>query len=188
MSTTEAGDILVTWVERIAAAAAPDELDLAPDIAVAYVAGGAERRQLFAGPSADPGAFGADLLVVLPHVLDALRLSYETVRGFLGDPAVNAAVSMASLAVAVTQWRAARRPGADAPPADAEPDKPESGRSDARTVAAAQESITAVSTELESCGLEPDRAGTVSVDVLNTLAGDPGAAMAFLEMLRRGRP
>ena len=47
--TTEPG-FLATWSERIAARVAPDEIDLAPDVLMAYVAGGAARRQLFTGP------------------------------------------------------------------------------------------------------------------------------------------
>ena len=40
-------DIIAGWAARIAEEAAPDEIDLAPAIAQAFIQGGKEREQLF---------------------------------------------------------------------------------------------------------------------------------------------
>lgn len=100
-------DVLTSWAQRLAAQVAPDEIDFAPDVLAAYLEGGAARRQLFAGPRADPGAFGASLPLVLPHVIDALAHCYLLAKEFLSDPAVNSAIATANLAVALRQLRKA---------------------------------------------------------------------------------
>jgi hypothetical protein len=102
-------DPLASWAERLAARVAPDEIDVALDVVAAYVEGGAARRGLFAGPRADPGAFGAGLPLVLPYVIDALAHCSSVVRAFLGEPAVSTAVATASLVVAIRQLRQGRK-------------------------------------------------------------------------------
>jgi hypothetical protein len=112
-------DVLANWAQRLAARVAPDEIDFAPDVLAAYLAGGAARRQLFAGPRADPGAFGVGLPLVLPHVIDALAHCYLLVKAFLGDPAVNSAIATANLVVALRQLRKAESSTVSAPEAEA---------------------------------------------------------------------
>jgi hypothetical protein len=50
-------DVIGAWATRIAEAVAPDEVDLAPDIAEAFVAGGRDRAELFQTAGAVPGGF-----------------------------------------------------------------------------------------------------------------------------------
>ena len=40
-------DLISSWAARIAEEAAPDEIDLAPAMAQAFIQGGKEREQLF---------------------------------------------------------------------------------------------------------------------------------------------
>jgi hypothetical protein len=98
-------EVLDVWAERLATRVVPDEIDLAPEVLRAYMSGGAARRQLFAGPRADPGAFGAALPLVLPYVFDAVARCCAIVKEFFGDPAVNSAIATANLVVALRQLR-----------------------------------------------------------------------------------
>jgi hypothetical protein len=188
MSSPAGVDILVSWAERIAAVAAPDEIDLAPDIAAAYAKGGAAHRQLFGRPRADPGAFGAGSTVVLPYLLDALEHCYQVVRGVLMDPAFNSAIASASLLVAIRQSRqnrkGTRREGEDQRPAtDAAPSAPPPQED----VASALEALNAVTERLVDRGVPTERAAVLAAGIMRTMAEDQAGATEFLDLLAARR-
>jgi hypothetical protein len=83
-------DVIEAWATRLAEAVAPDEADLAPDIAAAYVAGGRERAELFRASAATPGGFdpGA-VLAVFPFVLSAIAASGALIQAFLASGAAD---------------------------------------------------------------------------------------------------
>ncbi|MGH3854756.1 MAG: hypothetical protein ACRDR6_14930 [Pseudonocardiaceae bacterium] len=187
-SSTSDSEVLGVWAERLAAQLAPDEIDLAPDVLSAYLRGGAARRQLFAGPRADPGAFGAGLPLVLPYALDALADCYIVVKEFLGDPAVNSVILTANLVVALRQLRntgsvrdgsatdirAARQ--ADEPTAEPEIVEPE-------IVNRAVTSVTALTARLERAPVPAAQLDTVAGEALTALVADPRGAIRFLDVI-----
>jgi len=182
-------DVLATWSERIAARVAPDEIDLAPDVLTAYVAGGAVRRQLFTGPRADPGAFGAGLPLVLPYVVDALVHCYTVVKGFLGDPAVNSLIATASLGVALRQSRktgSARDESATATP-DAPGQAADVQAAESEVVGRAADAVAALTARLEEAPVTVGRAEAVAGEVLTTLATDPSGAVCFLDVIGKSK-
>jgi hypothetical protein len=66
-------DSVSTWSMKIAEEIAPDEVDLAPDIAEAYISGGKDREDLFRQEGTVQGAFGAGVdMALLPNVLDSI--------------------------------------------------------------------------------------------------------------------
>lgn len=186
-------DVLARWAERLAARVAPDEIDFAADVLAAYLGGGVARRQLFAGPRADPGAFGASLPLVLPHVVDALAHCCLIVKGFLGDPAVNSAIATANLAVALQQLRkaesregsatgsGARQPAGDGQIADSP--GPDVSAVELEVVDRAADSVTVLTARLRGASVTAARAEAVAGEVLTTLATDPSSATRFLDIL-----
>ncbi|MDN5749929.1 MAG: hypothetical protein L0H64_15665 [Pseudonocardia sp.] len=165
---------LATWSERLARRVAPDEIDLAPDLAVAYATGGADRRALFDGPRADPGAFGAGAAMFLPVVFDALAASYTVVKGFLGDPAVGSLLATASLVAAVRSRRAGTGAPRTNPPGE-----------DAEVARRADAAVEEVRSQLEAKGAPSDLAADAAVSAVGVLAEDPAGAMLFLDDLAR---
>lgn len=182
MSTPAAADLLPAWSERLAARVAPDEVELAPDVAAAYAAGGVARRDLLAGPRADPGAFGAGLPLVLPLVLDALGQCYEVARAFLADPAVNSTIATGSLLVAVQQQMRGR-----AVPPRAEEPRPAAAPDGAEAAERAMATLAAVADRLTRHGVDADRAAALAADVVRALAEDPPGATGFLDALHGPR-
>jgi hypothetical protein len=167
------------WAERLAEVAAPDEIDIAPETAAAYLAGGTARRELFAGARADPGAFGGGLVLAMPAILDALAQSALAVRVFLADPAVSSSIASASLLVAFRQLRR---------PSPAEPAGPEPEPSDPlpppEVVERAEASVEALAARLAESVATAERAEAMAREVLTVLARDPLGAVHFLDLIR----
>lgn len=67
-------DIISSWAAKIAEEAAPDEIDLAPAMAQAFIQGGKERKQLFVSSAGGvPGAFGpGEGMALFPWLLQAI--------------------------------------------------------------------------------------------------------------------
>ncbi|MBE3134418.1 MAG: hypothetical protein IMZ55_13170, partial [Acidobacteria bacterium] len=81
-------DTVREWALKLAHCAAPDEVDLAPAIARAVAAGGAQRDELFRTSGAVQGGFGAvESLAVLPAVFRALADAAPVVLAALASGA-----------------------------------------------------------------------------------------------------
>lgn len=68
-------DNISTWSLKIAEEVAPNEIDLAPFMAQAFLEGGKEREQMFQPPieGGTLGGFGAgEAVVIFPYVLKGL--------------------------------------------------------------------------------------------------------------------
>lgn len=169
------------WSERLARAAAPDEIDIAPDVAAAYASGGSARSRLFAPARADPGAFGAGSVVVLPYLIDALSQCYTIAQRFLGDPAVNSLIGSGSLLIALRQWQVGRRSDA------AESPSPPASEESATPPPAATGVLDAVSAHLRRQGFDDEWAEELAVTVVGVLGVDPAGAITFLSALGEQR-
>jgi hypothetical protein len=83
-------DNIDAWATRLAEVAVPDEVDLAADLAVAYVAGGKDRAELFRVSAAVPGGFDAGaVLVVFPFILSAITASGTVIMKLLSSGVAN---------------------------------------------------------------------------------------------------
>jgi hypothetical protein len=79
-------DTLSTWATKLAEEATPDEVDLAPIMAQAYISGGKEREELFRQSGGVQGAFGPETVVILfPYILDAIQAAGPYLLNFLGS-------------------------------------------------------------------------------------------------------
>jgi hypothetical protein len=79
-------DTVSKWAKKLAEEATPDEVDLAPIMAQAYISGGKEREELFRQSGGVQGAFGAETVVILfPYILDAIQAAGPYLLNFLGS-------------------------------------------------------------------------------------------------------
>ena len=168
-------DLLTLWSTRLAQRVAPEEIDIAADLAVAYAAGGAERRTLFLQPRTDPGSFGTGLGLFLPHLWQALDTAYTVLRAVLGDPSVANIVAIAGLVLSYRQSRKGNRQASTV--------RPTGSAADSIDVA-----IDQVRSGLERAGLSPEEAEQKAIDTIEELLRDPASAASFLDQLRRNRP
>jgi hypothetical protein len=75
------------WAIALAREVAPDEIDLAPDIVNAYIAGGKERQLLFSRAQETAGSsFGAvDMITLLPAALEIVSVVWTQAQVILGN-------------------------------------------------------------------------------------------------------
>jgi hypothetical protein len=168
-------DTLVLWSQRLAHRVAPDEIDIAADLVIAYAAGGAERRALFLRPRTDPGSFGTGLALFLPLVCQALDAAYTTLRAVLSDPSVANIVAISGLVFSYRQARNEHRQTDSQRPAG-----PAADAIDATT--------DQVRAEFERAGLPTQEAERKATEVLGELLHDPVSATEFLDRLHGDRP
>lgn len=78
-------DIISTWSTKIAEEVAPDEVDLAPLIAQAFIQGGEERKELFRqAKGGELGAFGpGDIAALFPWILQGIAVTASVLYSVL---------------------------------------------------------------------------------------------------------
>lgn len=174
--------------EAFAAAALPDEVDIAAPVAAAWTAGGAQREQLFrSGGSAGVAAFGVgELAAVMPAVLAAVA----TVGAGLISTSSDAVVVVDAL----RRWRGGRaspEPGGAAGAAGTPAGSEGTGREEpaAGVKSGAPRGldpevlavIDRVRDVLADHGVPEDRCAEVSLDVMAALYRAPAEAQALIE-------
>ena len=158
------------WATNLALAAAPGEVDLAADMAAAYVAGGRDRAQLFQDYGSTPASFDAGVvLTVFPAVLSAVVAVGTTFVQLLDVP--EKITSLLTLWDAVHERLARRRetPAENAP----------SGTDHTyRTLVSLLETFQA---ELSKAGLDPDRSELIAYRAIRCLLDNPEGTREFLD-------
>lgn len=164
------------WSIRLAQEVAPDEAELAPMMAQAFIAGGQKRRDLFARSSA-VGAFGgADLIGLMPLLYSSLAALGDPLVGTLTSSAVGGFLDCVKTSLTLVELRqktqALRRPP---------------GMSGARIpedppFAPLRGVVESLLRELQRSGLPEDRAELVTFRVLRALLEEPQAAPRFVSI------
>jgi hypothetical protein len=80
-------NLVEQWAICLAREVAPDEIDLAPDLVNAYLAGGKERQHLFAkAKEASGSSFGAvDMFTLLPAAMQIITVVWAQAQPILGN-------------------------------------------------------------------------------------------------------
>lgn len=176
-------DVVQHWSERIAQRVAPEEVDFAAEVGVAYAAGGQTRKDLLPRPSTQPGAFGpgADA-AYLPLILQGLADAASALLAFLRSPYLSNALAAASLLVAFRadhhHERATQANRPDYPAAESAPQpRPLSER---QALEAAFESLR---DRLASAGFNKARADHLAYELLEELLTDTAEAAQFVNAL-----
>ncbi|MEU0796907.1 hypothetical protein ABZ342_43175 [Amycolatopsis sp. NPDC005961] len=155
-------DEVVGWAVRLAEGVTPDEAELVPSLTVAYVAGGASRRELFTRTDSAPGGFDVTAPIVLfPHVLVAVSLAGPAIWAALGGNLSSVSSLLKNLGDLWDRRRAKAAPE--------EPQLPELSRL-----------IDAISAELTAAGVPPIESEVLTFRIVRALIKDGAGTRAFL--------
>ena len=171
MSEIESQAVVSAVALRIAEEAVPDEVDLAPAMAIAFIRGGQDREELFRKEQGSQvGGFGSGGLVALfPIILKALSQHALSVYKFLTTDAANLIGLLNNLLDLPSKLK--REETIKALPKDAyEP---------LATV------INVISYELEASGLPPQQADLITFRVVRSLLNSPRDSVVFIESIKR---
>lgn len=178
-------DVVQRWSERIARRAAPEEVDFAAEVGVAYAAGGQARKDLLPRASVQPGAFGPGAYAAdLPLILRGLADAASMLVAFLRSPYLSNALAAGSLLVAFRSGhrhgqaaeagRAASRPAAGAEPPPAPP---------ANERQALESAFASLRDRLAAAGFDQARATELAYELLDELLMDTAGAAEFVAAL-----
>ena len=168
------------WAIRIAEEVAPDEVDLAPTMARAFIRGGKDKRDLFRrSKDAVPGAFGAELgMALFPQILEALQYVQDVGPALsefftsTKDAWAGANSFIGALNVLLTIGSRHERKSVE----EALPDDP---------YGPLKSVIAVMSKELQSSGLSSEQADLITFRVLRTMLENPSGAAEFTEEIRK---
>lgn len=169
------------WSVRLAREVAPEEVDLAPLWAEAFVAGGRERRDLHAEASSAVGGFGAEgMAAVMPAVLQALSASAGFVMSALASRYAGDFLGCVKNGLSLIELRNRAEKALD-------PEKGEAGAADppgvppGATYEPLRRVVRTMGQELRASGLDDDRSDLITFRVLQKLLGEPKDAGEFVQ-------
>lgn len=158
------------WTKKIAEAAVPEEIDLAPSIAHAFFSGGKERKQLFQREKKNvQGAFGvAEITLILPSILQALAYSATALSTFISSTELN------SFRTALNTTFSFRELGKRKQKVASLPDDP---------FLPLKNVLLVISSELHSRGLPEEESDLITFRVLMKLLEDSAGASQFIQKI-----
>lgn len=169
-------DVATAAFTSMAAEVAPDEIDLAPSMLQAWMAGGSVRRDLYRVSSGgDLAAFGpGEMVAVMPAVLAALSAVGGVVLPMLagGLPVTANVVSTAAGVLELRDRHGQRRGKATAPP-----------RTAVGLEAVIPRLIDALDNALEEQGVPEDRRNGICLGVVKSLFADVHGSTALVATL-----
>lgn len=160
------------WTQKIAEAAVPEEIDLAPSIAHAFFSGGKERKQLFQREQKNvQGAFGiAEMTLILPLILQALVYSATTLSTFISSTELNSFLTALNTTFSFRDLAKRKQKVASLPDAPFLPLK---------------NVLLTISGELHSMGLSEEESDLITFRVLMKLLEDSAGASQFIQKIAK---
>jgi hypothetical protein len=160
------------WAEKIAAEAAPDEIDLAPAMAEAFISGGKDREELFQRPEEGVlGAFGpGEGIAVFPWILHAIGVAAPLLKEILSADIVNKVLSIVKDILAIRDILKRKQE------VDTLPDDP---------YAPFKKVVAVISEQLRIAGISPDQSDLITGRVLMALLKEPSEATLFIEKIAK---
>lgn len=181
-------DTVQEWAQRLAESAVPEEVDLAPAIADAFVRGGSARKQLFAVTKGQLGGFSAESVFTLfPYILAGISAASSTLISILTSTNLESSLGIVHYTLGIFAERKSAAEGAAALGAGAllfkrhhghsERDKNTHETPEKAPIALVAEKISA---ELVAQGVKQDKADAVAFRVLLKLLESPESAVDFV--------
>ena len=166
-------DLISSWAARIAEEAAPDEIDLAPAMAQAFIQGGKEREQLFLSAAGGvPGAFGpGEGMALFPWLLKGISDAWPYLHLVLAS----ATPLIATFVETINNLLEIHGRLAPKDKAEGLPDDP---------YAPLKGVIKTLSTEIRSSGISQDQSDLITFRVLRALLEDPESALTFVQKVK----
>jgi hypothetical protein len=158
---------------KIAEEAVPDEIDLAPIMAQAFIQGGKDKEELFKREEGSlTGGFGVgEFIAVFPWILKALVKSSPFIYKLL-------TTDVADIASLINDVLDIREKVNRQKKIESLPDNP---YQPLKTV------INTISTELHSSGLPQEQCDLITYRVLRALLDNPDESTVFIKALERGK-
>jgi hypothetical protein len=160
-------DIVHTWSEKLAKEVAPDEVDLAPLIADAFVKGGKDRKELF--QHTKDGVLGAfnpgEVFIIFPLLLQAIATAAPILYKVLSSGAINNFLSLMKDAISLKEGLQRQKKME----LSSEGEYEQLGKA-----------IKVLSDTLQSSGLTQDQRDLITYRVLKAFLEDPQEALPFL--------
>lgn len=158
---------------KIAEEAAPDEIDLAPIMAEAFIQGGKEKEELFQQEEKSvTGGFGiGECLAIFPWILNGLVKSSPFIYNLLTS-------DVADIASLINDFIDIRDKLGRQKKTESLKDNP---------YKPLKSVINTISTELESSGLPQDQCDLITYRVLRSLLDNPDESTVFIKALERGK-
>lgn len=174
MNTVEPQNVVATVASKIATEAAPDEIDLAPIMAQAYIQGGQSREELFKQRQGSlAGGFGpGGIIALFPWILKAIAnnvpLIYKILTTNVADllDLVNNLLDLPGKLKRQETLKAL----------------PESPYQPLKTV------INTISQELEASGLSQDQVDLTTFRIVKALLENPQESKIFIETIGQQKP
>ncbi len=160
------------WTKKIAEAAVPEEIDLAPSIAHAFFSGGKERKQLFQREKKNvQGAFGvAEATLILPFILQALVYSTTALSTFISSTGLNSFLTALNTTFSFHDLCKRKQKVASLP------DNP---------FLPLKNVLLTISGELHSMGMSEEESDLISFRVLMKLLEDSAGASQFIQKIAK---
>ena len=175
------------WATKLALEIAPDEAVLAPIVVDAFLAGGRERRDLFASSSGTLGGFSAgDVTAALPAVLQSIAVAGPLLLSALAAPNLGNLIGAVDNGLKLAVLRE-KRAAADESNS-AKPGVPSGDRSSVVDEASPLfQVVETMRRELRRSGVGAERCDAIAYRTLQVLFTDPGNAANFVEMTTQAR-
>jgi hypothetical protein len=166
--------IVEEWAARLASVATPDEIDVAPYQARAFVEGGEAWASVLRPPHERVGAaFAAgDMVSAFPLVLMAVANASSFAVLVLGNKNVGSCLSLIKNALTLADLRRTKEDVTTS----ASPD-----------VAQVKNLIDRIGATLRASGLSEDNADLMTYRIVRAMLEDPDGATTFLKSLSSGR-
>ncbi|MFD2419688.1 hypothetical protein [Amycolatopsis pigmentata] len=162
---------IVDWALRLAKEVVPTEVELAPSMVVAYVAGGREREELFRTRGSVPSGFDVgSVLVVFPQILAGLAVAGHSLWNLLGGNASSVSTLLKNVGELWDRRKAARKGKTEQ---TAVADDPDLSRV-----------IDAIETQLAAAGMAPADRELLTFRIVRALIADGSGTRAFLTAIR----
>lgn len=167
-------DINETWATKIAQEVAPEEVDLAPLMAQAFINGGQERDDLFRKAKGGIlGAFGAgDVSALIPWILQSIAGAATAIYALLSSGVLE------KLLWAIKDLLSIRDSLARKKQSESLPDNP---------YAPLKRVVSAISKGLEAAKIPEDQRDLITYRVLRLLLEDPQGAAVFVKNVEAKR-
>jgi hypothetical protein len=168
-------ELIEAWSVRIAQAVAPDEIDLAPEMARAFLSGGKDRAELFnTSESGSLGGFGAgDVAVIFPIVLKWIVSAGGLLITFLSAPETGTLLTTVESLINIKDKLARQKKVAELP------------QNPYGTLKQVQENFAA---GLKATGLEQDQCEILTYRFMQTLLADPKSAQEYIQKIQASAP
>ena len=171
-------EVIEQWTVRLAEVAVPDEVDLAPAIADAYIQGGPAREALYAPSDDISGAFGPiDMVLIMPRVLKGIYTAGRWILPLLASKELGNVLSAVKDAIALKS-ATQKRTSPTLPPSTPAKTLPTTPPYDAL-----KKTIDIINHELKGAGLSNDHADLITFRIIDALLADPQGGTEFINYL-----